>query len=133
LSSASLELLASRADVWSFLAEPYHLSDWWPGIHGVVPDRRGFAPGARWHVRIHTRNVLTGRRERESVLVVGEVHPFERWTFHVVATRLDVDVRLHAVGNDRTLVRIHTSSRRRALPRAALRRLYDLCQTAAGL
>ena len=34
-----------RADVWAFLAEPYHLSDWWPGITGVEPDRRGFAPG----------------------------------------------------------------------------------------
>ena len=22
--------------------------DWWPGIPGVQPDRRGFAPGARW-------------------------------------------------------------------------------------
>ena len=37
-------------DVWGFLAEPYHLSDWWPGILGVEPDRRGFAPGARWRV-----------------------------------------------------------------------------------
>ena len=30
--SASRELLAPRADVWAFLAEPYHLSDWWPGL-----------------------------------------------------------------------------------------------------
>ena len=43
-------LLAARSDVWSFLAEPHHLADWWPRIRGVQPDRRGFAPGARWGV-----------------------------------------------------------------------------------
>ena len=47
---ATAELLASREDVWAFLAEPYHLADWWPGIGGVQPDRRGLAPGARWEV-----------------------------------------------------------------------------------
>ena len=53
----------SRADVWGFLAEPYHLSDWWPGIVGVEPDRRGFAPGARWKVRLQTQGVFIGGRE----------------------------------------------------------------------
>src|SRR4029077_12498427 len=43
-------LLAPIDDVWAFVAEPYHLSDWWPGITGVEPDRRGLAPGARWKV-----------------------------------------------------------------------------------
>ena len=47
---ASRELLASRADVWKVLAEPYNLASWWPGIGGLEPDRRGFAAGARWHV-----------------------------------------------------------------------------------
>jgi uncharacterized protein YndB with AHSA1/START domain len=28
---AARELLASRADVWAFLSEPYNLPDWWPG------------------------------------------------------------------------------------------------------
>src|SRR5207249_873445 len=51
LREAARELLASRADVWAFLSEPYRLSDWWPGILGLEPDRRGFAPGARWKVR----------------------------------------------------------------------------------
>ena len=50
MASATRELLASREDVWRFLAEPYHLSDWWPGIVGVEPDRRGFEVGARWRV-----------------------------------------------------------------------------------
>ena len=48
MRESSLELLAPRADVWAFVAEPYHLSDWWPGVSGVEPDRRGLAPGARW-------------------------------------------------------------------------------------
>ena len=44
-------LLAPVEDVWAFVAEPYHLSDWWPGISGVEPDRRGLAAGARWKVQ----------------------------------------------------------------------------------
>jgi uncharacterized protein YndB with AHSA1/START domain len=47
---ASRELLASRTDVWNVLSEPYNLASWWPGISGLEPDRRGFAPGARWRV-----------------------------------------------------------------------------------
>ena len=35
MKEASLELLAPREHVWAFLAEPYHLPDWWPGITGV--------------------------------------------------------------------------------------------------
>ena len=53
MRESSLELLAPRADVWAFLAEPYHLSDWWPGITGVDPDLRGFAPGARWRINLY--------------------------------------------------------------------------------
>ena len=48
--SATRELLAPRADVWGFVAEPFHLSDWWPGVQGVQPDRRGLAAGARWQL-----------------------------------------------------------------------------------
>ena len=44
---ATRDLLAPRADVWAFLSEPFNLPDWWPGISGLQPDRRGFAPGAR--------------------------------------------------------------------------------------
>ena len=49
-ADAERVLLAPIDDVWAFLAEPYHLADWWPGISGVEPDRRGLAPGARWKV-----------------------------------------------------------------------------------
>ena len=49
-ASASRELLASREDVWAFLAEPRHFSDWWPGVAAVTPGRRGLVPGARWEI-----------------------------------------------------------------------------------
>jgi len=133
LTSASLELLAPRADVWSFLAEPYHLPDWWPGITGVQPDQRGFAPGARWLVHTSTRNVLLGRRRRETLLLIREIDPFERWSWHLLATRLDVEIRLEAASAETTIVLVCTSSRRRRLAESAVGRLYDLCQTAASL
>jgi uncharacterized protein YndB with AHSA1/START domain len=132
VSTASRELLAPRADVWGFLAEPYHLADWWPGIVGVEPDRRGFAPDARWKVRLRTQNIFTGRGLRETMLLVRTVEPYERWTFHILATKLDVELRLQAVAADRTLV-ICTTSGRRRLPEQALQRLYDLVQTAASI
>jgi uncharacterized protein YndB with AHSA1/START domain len=132
VTSASRELLAPRADVWAFLAEPYHLSDWWPGIVGVEPDRRGFAEGARWKVRVRTQNIFTGRLERETMLLVRAIEPYERWTWHVLSPRLDVEVRLRALAPDRTLVTCTASGRRR-LPGQALQRLYDLVQTAANL
>jgi uncharacterized protein YndB with AHSA1/START domain len=131
LSSATLELLAPRAEVWAFLAEPYNLSDWWPGVTGVQPDRRGFAPGARWKVQIYTKNVFTGPRPRESLVLINTIEPYERWAWHLLATRLDVEIRLRAVSPDRTLVVINTSGGPRNLAKRALRRLYDLCQTAA--
>jgi uncharacterized protein YndB with AHSA1/START domain len=132
MRAASRELLAPRVDVWAFLAEPYHLSDWWPGILGVEPDRRGFAPGARWKVRLQTSNVFIGRRERETMLIVGDIDQFERWTWHLLAGKLDVELRLRAVTAERTLVTCTTSGRRQR-PERALQRLYDLVQTAATL
>jgi hypothetical protein len=128
--AASLEVLAPRSDVWAFLAEPYHLSDWWPGITGVEPDRRGFAPGARWKVIATSHNWLAGRRPRETMLLVRVVEPFERWAWHLLASRLDVEIRLQAVAKDRTLVTVAVSKGR---PAQALRRLYDLVQTAATM
>ena len=130
--SATRELLASRTDVWQFLAEPYHLSDWWPGILGIEPDRRGFAPGARWKVRLQTNNIFVGRRERETMLIVGEIDQFERWTWHLLSGKLDVELRLRALTPERTLVTCTTSGRRRP-QELALQRLYDLVQTAATL
>jgi hypothetical protein len=119
--------------VWSFLAEPYHLSDWFPGILGVEPDRRGFAPGARWKVRVRSHTILLGSRVGETMVVVRAVEPFERWVWHLVSENLDVELRLHAEAADRTVVTCTTSGRRRRLPDVALQRLYDLVQTAASI
>ena len=125
-----MELLAPRADVWAFLAEPYHLPDWWPGVTGVEPDRRGFAPGARWKVQATKRNIFVGRRPVETMLLIREIDPFERWTWHLLAPKTDVEIRVRTSGGDRTLVTV-TSSRGDA--RLAVRRLYDLVQTAAAI
>ena len=134
--AATRELAAARADVWRFLAEPYHLSDWWPGVAAVVPDRRGFAPGARWQLRgTRWTNPFTGRQPMEQVLVVGDVEPFERWRFHLVADRLDVEVRLAATGEHRTDATVTVEGAlllggRRGLARTAATRLRGLVETA---
>jgi uncharacterized protein YndB with AHSA1/START domain len=124
------ELLASRADVWAFLAEPYHLPDWWPGITGIEPDRRGFAPGARWKAHAFKRNILAGPRPVETLVLIREIEPYERWTWHLLEPKTDVEVRLRATAEDRTLVTVTTSRGKAAV---AVRRLYDLVQTAATL
>ena len=130
MGEASLELLAPREDVWRFLAEPYHLSDWWPGITGVEPDRRGFAPGARWKVHATKRNVFTGARSVETMLLVREIDLYERWSFHVLDPKLDAEIRLRAIAEDRTRVTVAVS---RGNAELAVKRLYDLVQTAAQL
>ena len=53
---ATRELLASLEDVWGFLAEPYHLSDWWPGIVSV----------AARPARLRDRRALAGHCDRRS-------------------------------------------------------------------
>ena len=135
---ASRELLAARPDVWAVLAEPYHLADWWPGISGVHPDRRGAAAGARWRVIGLDRPTLLRRPRAESTLVVRAADPPSLFAFHLSAERLDVTIRLEATAPDRTLATLAVEGPllfgdRRALPRRAAQRLYDLCQTAASL
>lgn len=130
MSEASLELLAPREDVWRFLAEPYHLSDWWPGITGVEPGVRGFSPGARWKVHATKRNVFTGQRSVETMLLVREIDLYERWSFHILEPKRDAEVRLRSTAEDRTLATVVDS---RGNAKVAVRRLYDLVQTAARL
>jgi uncharacterized protein YndB with AHSA1/START domain len=132
------ELLAEPQDVWAFVSEPHHLADWWPGIAAVEPDRRGFAPGARWEVRGGPRPALFRRAHGSQLLIVREIEPRERFTFHLTRDRLDVELRLARSGPDRTLAHLTVRSPwlaglRRSLPRTALSRLHDLCQTAAEL
>ena len=135
---AQRELLASREDVWSFLAEPHHLSDWWPGIGGVEPDRRGLAPGARWRVSGTGRPTLLRSPEMSGTLLVLEVEPPTRVLWHFAGERLDVEIQLRAAAPDRTRAWLGIRGPwlvglRRSLPRKALARLHDLCQTAAEL
>jgi uncharacterized protein YndB with AHSA1/START domain len=138
---ASRELLASREDVWAFLAEPYHLSDWWPTISGVRPDRRGLAPGARWETVSAPRPTLLRRPRAEGVLLVREVDPHQRVVWYLPDEKLAVEVRIETLAPERTRATVAVEGPwrpelfgpRRRLPRVALGRLHALCQTAAAL
>jgi uncharacterized protein YndB with AHSA1/START domain len=136
--AASRELLAPRRDVWAFLAEPHHFSDWWPGVAGVQPDRRGLAPGARWSLHGGSRPSLIRKPDMTGTLLVLEVDPYERIAWHMTGERLDVELRLAATTDSTTAVELSVSGPflvglRRSLPRTALSRLHALCQTAAEL
>lgn len=122
------EIAAAREEVWRVLAEPYHLGDWWPGIAGVQPDRRGLAEGARWTVRVRTHNILAGRVVRESLVLVREVEEPARVAFHLLAPKTDLVVALRELGYRRTAVTIEGRGRR-IRPDQALKRLRDLCET----
>ena len=136
--SAARELLAPREDVWAFLAEPNHLSDWWPGINGVQPDRRGLAPGARWRIQgLGRPTFVVGRRpDVAGTLIFLDVRPPEFAAWQFVQARLDVELRLTEAATNRTRAELTISAPllaglRRSLPRKALTRLYALCQTGA--
>ena len=132
------ELLAPLEDVWLFLAEPHHFSDWWPGVAGVTPDRRGLAPAARWQLHAPMRPGLLRRPASDSMMVIIDVEPLSRVTWYMSTERLDVELRLADAGEQHTRAELTVSGPflvglRRSLPRNALRRLYALCQTAADL
>jgi hypothetical protein len=119
--------------VWGFVAEPYHLSDWWPGISGVEPDRRGLAPGARWKVQGPS---YLRKSETPAVLVVHAVEPMRRFSFELLRERLAVELELAPEGPSRTRAVLTIEGRvlfgpRKVLGKQALMRLYDLIQTAA--
>ena len=133
--AAERVLLAPIDDVWRFVAEPYHLSDWWPGISGVEPDRRGLAPGARWKVQGPS---YFRKPETPALLLIRDVAPLERFSFELSRERLLVELGLRATDADRTAVSVAVSGRllwvpRRGLANEAVDRLYDLVQTAADL
>ncbi len=135
---ASLELLAPREDVWTFLAEPHHLPDWWPGVAGVQPDRRGFSAGARWQVSRTNEPTLLRRARSSDTLLVHEVERPALAAWRLVGEKLDVEVRLEPVGAERTRATVTVSGPwvlgfRRSLARRAVSRLHALCQTAARL
>ena len=133
---ASRELLAARPDVWRFLAEPYHLGDWWPGISGVRPDRRGATAGARWEIARSAEPTLFRKPEGLATLVVTAADVGSMFAFEIPADRLVVRVDLDATAADRTLATVTVEgpwliAYRRTLARRAVNRLYALCQTAA--
>jgi uncharacterized protein YndB with AHSA1/START domain len=135
---ATRELLAPRADVWAFLSEPYNLPDWWPGIGGLQPDRRGFAPGARWQIVGDNRPSLFRKPNMSGLLLVLDVKPYEEFSFQLTGERLDATLHLSESQPDRTLARLTVSGPlliglRRSMPARALTRLHALVQTAADL
>jgi uncharacterized protein YndB with AHSA1/START domain len=138
--TASRVLLASREDVWALVAEPYHLPDWWPSYSGVEPDRRGLAENARWTVLRGRAPGLLRRPRGQGLIVIRRVVPGAELAWHDVAQDLDAGVRLEDEGRetratafvDGPFWRVLAEGGR-GLPRLALARLYDLCQTAATL
>lgn len=140
-AEASHELLAAREDVWRFLAEPYHLADWWPTISAVRPDERGFRVGARWEVVGPAGPTMFRRGGATGLAIVQVIELHERVVWSLTLDRLELEIRLRSLAPDRTLGTVSVEGawrpealgRPRALPRAAAARLYELVQTAASL
>jgi len=136
--SASRELLASRDDVWAFIAEPRHFSDWWPGIAVVQPDRRGLAEGARWQIITTDRPTLLRRSTSSGMLLVRAVRPPELFGWTLTGDHIDAELRLEESSRERTAAVLQLDAPwlfglSRAVPNRALTRLHALCQTAAEL
>jgi uncharacterized protein YndB with AHSA1/START domain len=142
---AERTLLAPVEDVWAFLAEPYHLPDWWPGLSGVQPDRRGVAPGARWQI-LGASALSEGslrpifgpgmfrRPGAAGTLLILDVVRGRRLAFQLVNENVTAEIELSQVDSDHTSVSLTVDaswgSVRRSFAKDALRRLYDLVQTA---
>jgi uncharacterized protein YndB with AHSA1/START domain len=136
--AAKRVLLAPIEDVWGFLAEPYHLADWWPGISGVEPDRRGLAPGARWKVIGPSTPSFFRKPQAAGMLLVLEVVPTQRLAFQLTGDRIEAALDLRPVESDRTEVTLTVEvppliGARRSFPHKALARLHALVQTAGEL
>ncbi len=99
---ATRRLLAPRADVWAFVADPHRMADWWPGIRGVEPDRRGFAAGARWVIHGDERPSFTRKAYHSGGLMVRQVRPPESAAWHLSAEHYDVELKLEEEEPDRT-------------------------------
>ena len=135
--AASRTLLAPLEDVWRFLAEPYHLADWWPGVSGVQPDRRGLAPGARWQVVGPNQPSWTRKPQLTGTLLVLDVVPMSRIAFQLTGDRIDAELELRPLGSERTEATLTVEvpwliGVRRSFPHRALARLHELVQTGAG-
>jgi uncharacterized protein YndB with AHSA1/START domain len=144
--AADRVLIAPLDDVWAFLAEPYNLADWWLGIAGIEPDRRGLAPGARWKIRssdvLPSRPLLPfigaglfARPGAAGILLVTDVVPGRRIAFQLVGEGIDAELELEQAGAGKTRVGLVVEAGwgrlRRSFPHRVLARLYDLVQTGA--
>jgi uncharacterized protein YndB with AHSA1/START domain len=133
-------LLASREDVWALVAEPYHLPDWWPSYSGVEPDRRGLAEGARWTVLRSSTPGFLRKPRGKGLIVIQRVSPGEELAWLDLSQNVEAGLRLEDEGRetratafvDGPLWRLLAEGAR-GLPRLAVARLYDLCQTATSL
>jgi uncharacterized protein YndB with AHSA1/START domain len=133
--AAERTLLAPLEDVWAFLVEPFNLPDWWPGVSGVQPDRRGLAPGARWRVLGSDRGSLLKKPDAAGTLLVLDVVPMRRIAFQLTGQHLDAELELQDVDATHTRALLEVDAPfltvRRSFPHQALGRLYDLVQTGA--
>jgi uncharacterized protein YndB with AHSA1/START domain len=132
--AADRTILAPLDDVWAFLAEPYNLADWWPGVSGVEPDRRGLAPGARWKVIGPDRPSYFRRPQMTGTLVVLDVVPRERIAFQLTGDRIDADLTMRAIDAKSTELSLIVDGPfliglRRRFPAEALGRLHSLLRT----
>jgi hypothetical protein len=137
---ASRVVRAPRADVWALVAEPFHLPDWWPSYTGVEPDRRGLAEGARWTVLRGRRPGLLRKPGGKGLILLEHVVTATELSWLDLAQNVHAGLRLDDEGrNTRATAFVNGPVWRlyaegaRGLPRVAVSRLYDLCQTAAGL
>jgi len=127
-------LFAPVGDVWAFLAEPYNLADWWPGVSGVEPDRRGLAPGARWKVVGPNQPSLLRKPQMTGTLLVLAVEPMERIAFQLTGDRIEAELSLRAAGEKETEAVLTVEGPfliglRRRFPAQALGRLYTLLRS----
>ncbi len=134
-AQASVELLATPQDVWRFLAEPYHLADWWPNLVSVEPDRFGLSAGARWRISSH-RATLLRRADYEDTLLVVAADPGSRVSLEFVRSRLRADLTFTPAGPERTQAELRVTGPfmlgfSRNIAKVALTRLHSLVQTAA--
>jgi uncharacterized protein YndB with AHSA1/START domain len=134
--AAERVLFAPLEDVWTFLAEPFNLSDWWPTISGVEPDRRGLAAGARWKVVAPNEPSLFRRPQASGTLIVLDVVPMRRIAFQLPAERVDAELELEPVDENRTKAVLTVEGSwlmRGSFPRRALDRLQSLLRTGEEL
>ena len=139
--AATRELLAPREDVWKFLAEPHHLSDWWPGATAFA--RPAWARArARWEVTLRPQGrgflgSFLGGPNTTRMLMILEVRPNELVRFMFTEDHMEAELVLEPMGDGQTQATLTVDGAwlrlNASLPRSALNRLHALCQTAAEL